>query len=63
MATATVNGITIGYDDQGDRAGAPLVLIHGHPFNRSMWAPQADALTADGYRVVAPDLRGSAWWD
>jgi|ERR1022692_4032152 pimeloyl-ACP methyl ester carboxylesterase len=58
MATATVNGITIGYDDQGDRAGAPLVLIHGHPFNRSMWAPQADALTADGYRVVAPDLRG-----
>ncbi|HJZ73883.1 MAG TPA: alpha/beta fold hydrolase [Vicinamibacterales bacterium] len=34
-----------------------VLLIHGHPFNRSMWTPQVDALRAR-YRVIAPDLRG-----
>ncbi|EGG48495.1 alpha/beta fold hydrolase [Streptomyces griseoaurantiacus] len=35
----------------------PLVLVHGHPFDRGMWAPQLAAFSA-GRRVVAPDLRG-----
>ncbi|MHA6759625.1 alpha/beta fold hydrolase [Streptacidiphilus sp. PAMC 29251] len=35
-----------------------VLLIHGHPFDRSMWSPQVTALVAAGYRVVAPDLRG-----
>ncbi len=56
MATASVNGITVGYDDEG--AGAPLVLIHGHPFDRSMWAPQIIDFSVSGWRVIAPDLRG-----
>jgi pimeloyl-ACP methyl ester carboxylesterase len=34
-----------------------VVLVHGHPFNRSMWAPQLATL-AGTYRVIAPDLRG-----
>jgi pimeloyl-ACP methyl ester carboxylesterase len=46
---------TLAYDDCG--SGFPLVLIHGHPFNRSMWRPQVEAFQ-DNYRVVAPDLRG-----
>lgn len=58
MAIAEVNGIIIGYDDQGDRDGMPLLLVHGHPFNRTMWAPQAAEFAAAGYRVVTPDLRG-----
>lgn len=45
----------LAYDDVG--AGPAVVLIHGHPFSRSMWAPQLAALRPD-YRVVAPDLRG-----
>ncbi|MFK4065073.1 alpha/beta fold hydrolase [Streptomyces sp. NPDC029674] len=61
MATAQLNGITIGYDDTGSGAdgnpGSPLVLIHGHPFDRSMWAPQRTALAAT-HRVITPDLRG-----
>ncbi|MCF3125519.1 alpha/beta fold hydrolase [Streptomyces arenae] len=57
MATAQLNGITIGYDDEGE-AGAPaLVLLHGHPFDRSMWAPQLTAFSTT-HRVIAPDLRG-----
>ena len=56
MATAQVNGVSIEYDDRGD--GETLVLVHGHPFNRSMWRPQVDFAVAAGWRVVAADLRG-----
>ncbi|MFB7463376.1 alpha/beta fold hydrolase [Streptomyces sp. NPDC056224] len=52
------NGVNLFFDDLGPRAAAPVILIHGHPFNRTMWAPQTAALTAAGYRVITPDLRG-----
>ena len=35
-----------------------LLLIHGHPFDRSLWRPQAEAAAAAGWRVIVPDLRG-----
>jgi pimeloyl-ACP methyl ester carboxylesterase len=35
----------------------PLLLVHGHPFDRTMWHPQTAAFGA-GRRVIAPDLRG-----
>jgi pimeloyl-ACP methyl ester carboxylesterase len=57
MATATVDGIEIAYDDEG-QGGVPLVLVHGHPFDRTMWRPQMAALAGAGQRVIAPDLRG-----
>ena len=47
--------VDLAHDDVGD--GPAVVLIHGHPFNRSMWAPQLAALR-DQFRVIAPDLRG-----
>ncbi|MEU9115094.1 alpha/beta hydrolase [Streptomyces sp. NPDC048483] len=51
---------SIAYEDEGDGDGdgGTLVLIHGHPFNRSMWRPQIDYFRAAGWRVIAPDLRG-----
>jgi 3-oxoadipate enol-lactonase len=55
MAVAEINGITVGYDDTG--TGPALLLVHGHPFDRSMWTPQV-AEFGGPYRVVAPDLRG-----
>jgi pimeloyl-ACP methyl ester carboxylesterase len=58
MNTIEANGITIAYDDQGGDGGTPLVLIHGHPFDRSMWAPQVGEFSRSGPRVIAPDLRG-----
>ncbi|WP_405861580.1 alpha/beta hydrolase [Streptomyces sp. NBC_01515] len=36
---------------------APLVLIHGHPFDHTMWTPQTEAFSPTR-RVIAPDLRG-----
>ncbi|HEU5238644.1 MAG TPA: alpha/beta fold hydrolase [Pyrinomonadaceae bacterium] len=35
-----------------------VVLLHGYPFNRSMWRDQIDFLSEHGYRAIAPDLRG-----
>ncbi|GGQ73629.1 alpha/beta fold hydrolase [Streptomyces asoensis] len=49
----------LAYEDKGaDTPPAlPLVLVHGHPFDRTMWAPQTEAFSATR-RVIAPDLRG-----
>jgi pimeloyl-ACP methyl ester carboxylesterase len=47
--------VELAYDDVG--AGPSVVLVHGHPFDRSLWQPQLEALAAD-FRVLAPDLRG-----
>jgi len=35
-----------------------IVLLHGYPFDHSMWLEQIDFLSAHGFRVVAPDLAG-----
>ncbi|MFD0316222.1 alpha/beta fold hydrolase [Streptomyces flavalbus] len=47
----------LAYDDKGDASALPLLLIHGHPFDRTMWAPQIAAFAPER-RVIAPDLRG-----
>lgn len=57
MSTAAVNGITIGYDEAGTGDDV-LVLVHGHPFDRTMWRPQVEHAGSLGWRVVAADLRG-----
>jgi pimeloyl-ACP methyl ester carboxylesterase len=44
------------YDDIG--TGSTVVLLHGYPFDHSMWDEQIDFLSAHGYRVMAPDLPG-----
>jgi pimeloyl-ACP methyl ester carboxylesterase len=55
MPTLRVRDIEMAYDEVG--RGPAVVLLHGFPFNRSMWAEQTEAL-ADHYRVITPDLRG-----
>ncbi|SEA08454.1 Pimeloyl-ACP methyl ester carboxylesterase [Desulfuromusa kysingii] len=48
--------IHLAYDEAG--TGQAVLLIHGFPLNRQMWQPQIEALSAAGFRVIAPDLRG-----
>jgi 3-oxoadipate enol-lactonase len=56
MKLARLRGIDIAYDDAGE--GAPVVLLHGFPFNRWMWREQAESLSGGAWRVITPDLRG-----
>ena len=59
MKVAVANGIRLSYGDTGQAAnGSVLLLVHGHPFNRTMWLPQVDTFSAAGWRVLTPDLRG-----
>jgi haloacetate dehalogenase len=39
-------------------AGAPVVLLHGHPRTHTTWYRVAPLLVAAGHSVVCPDLRG-----
>ena len=55
MTKTLIRGMEIGYDLAG--SGTPVVLLHGFPFNRTMWSEQIEAL-APRHRVLAPDLRG-----
>ena len=55
MSIANIRDVTMAYEDKGQ--GLPLVLIHGHPFDRSMWRDQVRAFSSD-YRVITFDLRG-----
>lgn len=55
MPVVKVNDIQMAYTEAG--SGRPVVLIHGYPFNRSLWNEQVAALSGS-YRVIAPDLRG-----
>src|ERR1041385_9516024 len=55
MPSAKINYFKLEYTDEG--IGRPVVLIHGYPFNRSLWSEQIITLST-AYRVIAPDLRG-----
>ena len=46
---------TVGFDEAG--AGVPLILLHGFPHDRSLWAAQL-AAPPTGARLIAPDLPG-----
>ena len=45
----------LAYSDDGP--GPAVVLLHGFPLSRVMWAEQTGSIGAT-YRVIAPDLRG-----
>lgn len=49
-------GITLNVLDEGE--GPAVVLCHGFPELAHSWRHQVPALTAAGYRVLAPDMRG-----
>lgn len=52
---ATVNGLQLAYARQG--RGTPLVLIHGHPLDHTIWESVVPLLEND-FDLILPDLRG-----
>lgn len=54
-STVTVDGVDIAYTVSGE--GPPVLMLHGFPQNRAMWARVAPQL-AEHHTVVCADLRG-----
>jgi pimeloyl-ACP methyl ester carboxylesterase/acyl-CoA thioesterase FadM len=52
-----VGEVTLAVESRGD--GPALLLIHGFPLDRSMWAHQVATLAR--WRRIAPDLRGCGY--
>ena len=50
--------LSIGYVEVGPAAGPPVLLLHGWPYDIHSYADVAPLLTARGYRVIVPYLRG-----
>ena len=58
MPSARTPTLEVGYEEWGDAAGAPVVLLHGFPDDAHAWEEVAAALATRGGRVLAPYLRG-----
>ena len=56
MIALLPGGLELAYDEAG--SGLPLLLVHGWPHDRTMWAGQLGGL-ATYARVIALDLRGA----
>lgn len=54
--TLSLNGIRMHVGSQG--SGPLVILCHGFPEGWRSWRRQLAALSAAGYRAVAPDMRG-----
>jgi pimeloyl-ACP methyl ester carboxylesterase len=54
-------GVTIHVADAGPADGPAVMLVHGFPENWWEWHELIGPLTAWGYRVLCPDLRGAGW--
>lgn len=50
--------LNIGYAEIGPTSGAPVILLHGWPYDIYSFVDVGPALAAVGYRVIVPYLRG-----
>ncbi|GMN13468.1 alpha/beta fold hydrolase [Altererythrobacter sp. MTPC7] len=58
MPEATANNLTLHYDDHGDPANPPVLLVMGLGAQMTMWPMElVEALVARGFRVIRYDNR------
>jgi pimeloyl-ACP methyl ester carboxylesterase len=50
--------LSVGYAEAGPADGAPVILLHGWPYDIHSYADVAPLLAGAGYRVIVPYLRG-----
>ncbi|MEZ0396621.1 MAG: alpha/beta hydrolase [Anaerolineales bacterium] len=55
MLKVTVNEMELAYERRG--RGKPLILLHGHPLDHTIWEPLVPLLEGD-FDLLLPDLRG-----
>jgi pimeloyl-ACP methyl ester carboxylesterase len=56
MANIKIRGINYFFEDLNRDKTNAILLVHGHPFDHSMWRCQYEALK--DFRLILPDLRG-----
>jgi pimeloyl-ACP methyl ester carboxylesterase len=64
VSLAGSGGLRLAAEVWGDASRSPLLLLHGGGQTRGAWASAGEKLSALGWNVIAPDLRGhgeSAW--
>jgi pimeloyl-ACP methyl ester carboxylesterase len=54
----SVDGIRVHYQEFGDAANPPMILIHGYTASAYVWKTAAPMLARQGFRVIAIDLVG-----
>ncbi|MDB5087020.1 MAG: hypothetical protein JWR09_1014 [Mucilaginibacter sp.] len=55
MPAVSINNLKIYYKITGK--GEPILLVHGHPFDHTMWDSQIKSFSKL-YQVITPDVRG-----
>jgi pimeloyl-ACP methyl ester carboxylesterase len=50
--------LNVGYAEQGPADGAPVILLHGWPYDIHSFVDVTPVLASAGYRVIVPYLRG-----
>ncbi|TGD56591.1 alpha/beta fold hydrolase [Flavobacterium humi] len=50
--------LTIGYAEAGPANGAPVILLHGWPYDIHSYQEVVPVLVSKGYRVITPYVRG-----
>jgi len=53
-----VEGLRVHYVDEGPRAAAPVLMLHGEPSWSYLYRKMIPIVTAAGHRAIAPDLIG-----
>lgn len=56
MAYITLRGNQHYYEDLNTHQPNAILLVHGHPFDHTMWRYQYDTL--NNFRLILPDLKG-----
>jgi pimeloyl-ACP methyl ester carboxylesterase len=55
---ARTDVLEMAYEEHGPENGAPVILLHGFPYDARTFDAVAPALASDGCRVLVPYLRG-----
>ena len=50
--------LNVGYAEMGPPSGAPIILLHGWPYDIHTYVDVAPLLASEGFRVIVPHLRG-----
>ena len=58
LKSIDAGSLSIGYFEAGPANGAPVILLHGWPYDIHMFVDVAPQLAAAGFRVIVPYLRG-----